>query len=58
MMGHYMQVWTWRPERDMKGWNLGGRPDRLSENESDHLIYDYEMADISVVLEFCLSLRE
>ena len=43
----------------MKGWNVGGRPDLLSENEGDDLIHDCEMADISdVSMELSLSLRE
>ena len=25
----------WRPELEMKGWELGGRPDFLPDNEDD-----------------------
>ena len=34
-MMHCLQGCMWRPEREMKGWDLGGRPDLLPENEDD-----------------------
>ena len=27
--------WVWDPEREVKDWELGGRPDLLLENEDD-----------------------
>ena len=30
-----MPGWVWRPEREMNGWELGGRLDLLPENEDD-----------------------
>ena len=34
-MVHCMSGWVWRPEREMMGWELGGRLDVLPENEDD-----------------------
>ena len=30
-----MTEWVLNPEKEMKGWELGGRPDPLLENEDD-----------------------
>ena len=35
VMVHCMPGWVWRLDRGMMGWELGGRPDLLLENEDD-----------------------
>ena len=32
--------WVWDPEREMKGWEVGGRLYLLPENENDELVAD------------------
>ena len=34
MLGR-MTEWVWAPEKETKGWELGGRSDQLPENEDN-----------------------
>ena len=59
MMLQCPQRRAWRPERDMKGRCLGGRPDLLPEKEGDDPINDNDFADVCDVSSLvCESLRE
>ena len=59
MMLQCVQGWAWRPERDMKGWYLGGRPDLFPEKEGDDPIKDNDFEEICDVSScVCQSLRE
>ena len=37
--------WVWDQKREMKGWELEGRPDLLVENEDDELVDDNGLVD-------------
>ena len=41
-----MTEWVWNREREMEGWELGGRPDVLPESEDDELDDDNEPEDL------------
>ena len=41
-----MTEWVWNPQREMKGWELGGRPDLVPENEDDKLDAGTEPEDL------------
>ena len=41
-----MTEWVWNRENEMKGWELGGRPNLLPENEDHELDDDNEPEDL------------